>query len=213
MEIERRLAVLQCVERLCRERSNVDESELHLLVTRERWLFGPEFDCIDYAMSARLRDAVEKVFEMRDGRLNDAMEGRNDLFWFSDATCSVVSMDPFAVGWAPVPTARDLLLMELKSGREQIDWERVRAVEEWATPISTLFTSGEIACTALVVGHTMTRRVRGDASIGQGTDMVRRRLSVTYEQVIHAAKHRLWGLQDRIGRDVHPKVPTTAISF
>lgn len=213
-EIDRRLSVVSRIEQLCLHRSVDEAMDLHPPVTQERWLFGPEFDCLDYVSNESLRAAAEQVLRNRDGRQPARHGHRPDLMHFADATCSIVAMEPFALGpWAK-PTARDLLLIELKAGSCEITDEDIREVARHAEGICEVIAPGEFpACTVLVVGHRLAPAVCGDWEAMSEGRVIHRRIACTYQQLIRSARGRLLRMRECVIDGDHPNVPTTAISF
>ena len=93
-EIDRRLAVITAIEKLCGDPNTDELHTLHPLVTHARWLFGPEFDSHEYASNVTLRNVAEKVFGQMPGAatFKNARQ-RPDLVVMADATYSVVGTE------------------------------------------------------------------------------------------------------------------------
>jgi hypothetical protein len=197
-EIDRRLAVVEGLNKLSGDR-NVDELKtLHPLVTQARWLFGPEFDTAEYASNTSLKNAVNKVFKSRLGK--EAFENyrkRPDLLLLSDATISAVAVDELdsATGLSKM---RDILLIELKRGGFKIGRDEVNQASGYVEDLLGCgLLDGTPFIKAFVVGYECDSRVTPVRTVGENP--VQARISIcTYGQLVRTAQMRLFRLKERL---------------
>jgi len=93
-ELDRRLSVVNAIEKLSGD-SKVDELHaLHPLVTDSRWIFGIEFDTPEFVANVSLSTAMREIFKKR--LRGDEIENprkRADIVILGDATVSGVATE------------------------------------------------------------------------------------------------------------------------
>ena len=197
-EIDRRLAIVEALEKLSGD-PKVDELRtLHPLVTQARWLFGPEYESAEYASNMSLRKAVEKVFEERVDR--DAFinyRKRPDLLVLADATLSATAVDELDPD-SGLSTMRDVLLIELKRGGFEVDRKEMDQATGYVEDILGCgLMDGQPKINAFVVGHKMKKGIQPVRKVGDKIDLGIVRVC-TYGQLVRTAEQRLFRLRDRL---------------
>lgn len=199
-EIDRRLSVIAAIEKLGGDENADELHTLHPLVTKARWLFGPEFDSAEFASNNTLRTVAERVFKVRiesQSFLNPKQ--RPDLVILKDSTLCVVGTEAFDSSSEHLCTVRDVLLIELKKGRSTIGKkEMFQAVSYVEDLLADGGLSGLPTIHAFVVGHTVSSG-QFKKELKDGDE--RRRGSVTpvtYSWLTDTANRRLHGLKSRI---------------
>lgn len=199
-EIDHRLAVLAAIDKLSGDPAADELHTLHPLVTKARWLFGPEFDSSEYASNVSLRTATQKIFSKRvsASSFNNHSQ-RPDIVVLSDATCSVVGTEVFDANDVGLMKISDVLIIELKKGRSTIGREEMNQADGY---IQDFLGSGAIDGTpvfrAFVVGHEISPRTSREKEIREEGVLRGRVLATTYGQLTRTANKRLFSLRDRI---------------
>lgn len=202
-EIDRRLCVVETLEKLMGD-SSVDElHSIHPLVTQARWLFGPEYESPEYASNVTISTAAERVFKRRidpSGIQNPRQ--RPDLVFCKDATYSLTGVESFD---GSLVKMRTLLLIELKKGRSHISTKQVQQSVQYVVDLLNCgLLDGSPFVHAFVVGHTIDKRAKIQ-QVGmnpvEGTV-----IPVTFSQLIRTADQRLFKLRDRIS-DRYKNIP------
>src|SRR5690606_35589871 len=187
-QIDRRIAVVEALERLAGDQQVDELKTLHPLVTQARWLFGPEFDSPLYASNNTIRRAMEKVFTKRVG-LGSFINPRNrpDLLVLPDSTLSAVASEHIDEETSLSQIQR-ILLIELKRGGSTISRNEIQQAEGY---VEDLLHSGVIEGTpfvhAFVVGTNLNTRTSPTRRIGENP--VRARIDAcTFDQLVRTAE-------------------------
>lgn len=197
-EIDRRVAVLQAIDRFSADQDADELHTLHPLVSEARWLFGPEFDSAEYASNMSLRTALETLFRKRlDPKAFLNPRKRPDLLILSDSTLCGVATEAYN-DEKGLSTLRDILLIELKRGRFEIGRKEVHQATDY---VEDLTKSGHLDgapfIRAFVVGHTKSSKVEETRKIGESP--VRARIDVTtYGQLVRTGEKRLFRLKEKL---------------
>jgi len=197
-EIERRIAVVEALERLASD-PHVDELKtLHPLVTQARWLFGPEFDSPLYAANNTIRRAMEKVFSKRvgaDSFLNHRK--RPDLIVLPDATLSAVASEDINEETS-LSTIQRILLVELKRGDSTIGREELQQAEGYVEDlIHSGIIDGAPYVRAFVVGTNLNPKTSPTRKLG-GDPVTATIDACTFDQLVRTAERRLFRLRDEL---------------
>ena len=196
-EIERRIGLVEALEKLAAD-PKVDELKtLHPLVTQARWLFGPEFESAQYISNTTIRNAASAVFKTKipaEAFVNP--KNRPDLVFLPNSTWSLVGIEEFDQG-APLVNLRHLLVIELKKGRSKI--RRKEFQQAWGY-VEDFLGSGHLvgnpSVSAFVVGHEVDPTIQTPVLVGKPE---RGRIDVcTYASLTRTAAHRLFKLKDRV---------------
>lgn len=199
-EIDHRLALIATIEKLSADPSTDELHVLHPLVTQARWLFGPEFDSVEYASNVTLRTAAEKIFKKRLSP--DAFahpRKRPDLLMAADATFSIVGTESFGPGEETLARHRHVLIVELKRGGHEMGRGDLQQADSY---LQDFYFSGAMDgatyLTAFVVGHTIASNARREVLFVDGGLLRGKVQAVTYGQLTRSAHRRLLRLKDRI---------------
>ncbi len=193
-ELDRRLSIIEAIEKLSGD-SKVDELHaLHPLVTESRWIFGLEFDTPEFVANVSLTTAMREIFKKRlqGGEIENPRK-RADLVVLGDATVSGVATE--RVEEAGLPTMSQVLLMELKRGAAEISRDNLHQATDYVEDfLRSGLIEGEPHFRVFVVGHKKAGNVEPDRNIGG-----RARVQVaTYGQLVRQAHRRLFRLKDRL---------------
>jgi hypothetical protein len=199
-EIDNRLSVVAAIEKLGADENADELHTLHPLVTKARWLFGPEFDSSEFASNNTLQTVSKRIFKSRTEDTSFVNpRKRPDIVALKDSTLSVVGTEAFDSSADHLCTVRDVLLIELKKGRSTIGKNEVFQASGY---VQDFIADGGIAghpfISAFVVGHVLAPGLLKQDL----TDADNRKrgcvIPTTYAQITDTANRRLHGLKARI---------------
>ncbi len=196
-EIGRRIKVVEALEKVMGDASVSELQVLHPLVTRARWLFGPEFESPEFASNVSIRNAVKQVFgESRPPEAFENPRVRPDLLFLPESTLSVVATEEID-GTNGVPRLRQVVLIELKRGSSTIDRAAMnQAVGYVEDLLHCGLLDGAPYVTGFVVGHKVEPKMMRVRPLGD--PVVGRVEAMTFGQMIRAANRRLFRVRDQV---------------
>ena len=192
--IDYRIKVIEAIRKLCHD-SNTDELHvLHPLVTQSRWLFGVEYDNMNYASNRQLATILRDLLGAKSN--HDALinwKKRPDLVLADDGTFSATAIEDFDEnGMAYISR---VLIIELKKGGFMIGRKEMSQVEEYIDGIyfgESLNASPRIK--AFVVGDSVAKGMSTHKTFGDYGEA----FAYTYDQLTATAEKRLFGLQEKL---------------
>ncbi|WP_437787851.1 ATP-binding protein [Sorangium sp. So ce1097] len=197
-EIGRRLKHIEAIEKLMGE-SSIDELHvIHPMVTHARWLFGPEYESLDYASNVGLRNAVKKLFE-KDAPPNafESPRKRPDLIILPSSTISAVGAEVFDPT-SNVARFRRILIIELKKGGFQIGRKEMDQAYGYVEDLlSSGLIDGSPFIHAFVVGHKRDMRTTTPRPFGAHGEQGHVE-AVTFSQLVSMANARLFKIRERV---------------
>ncbi len=194
-EIDRRLVVVEAIERLYRDKATEELHTLHPLVLNSRWLFGAQFDSPMFVSNSALTTVVRSLFKDTDYDLS-AIENprrRPDIICLKKYTLKAVCTDRKDTEAGEIMKPDQILIVEVKRGGFEITSDEVSQVEYYVRQIrksAVLHKSAEID--AYVVGATL-----GDIDHEKKTNSGRIHV-VTYGQLVETASGKLFQLRRRL---------------
>lgn len=196
-EIGRRIKVVEVLQKLVDD-DGIDEVHvIHPLVTKARWLFGPEYESPLYASNVSLRNAVKAVFQEKAP--TDAFDNsrkRIDLLFLPDSTLSAVATEDFDDA-TQLSTLRKVLLIELKKGGSTIGRAEMTQAEGYIEDLLHCgLLDGPPYVQAFVVGRELNPRTTSVKTIGDPEQG--RVQAVTFGQLIRTANARLFRVRDTV---------------
>lgn len=195
-EIDRRLSVVEALERLEGDPTADELHVLHPLVSQCRWLFGPQFDSPMFSSNQTLRNAVNAVFGKKLGPeafINPRR--RPDLVSLSDSTLSVVGSDGIDRS-TQLASLQEVLLIELKRGRSTVGRAEVSQAEGYVQDFQHAGLDGSPYFHAFIVGHARDDKVDPVRKIGEPETA---RVQVTtYAHLVRSAEARLFKLREEL---------------
>jgi hypothetical protein len=196
-EIGRRIKVVEVLDKLVDD-DGIDELHvIHPLVTKARWLFGPEYESPLYASNLSLRSAVNKVFEENvcTGAFDNSRK-RMDLLFLPNSTLSAVATEDFD-DTTKLVTLRKVLLIELKKGGSKIGREEMTQAEGYIEDLLHCgLLEGPPHVHAFVVGRELNPRTTATKIVGDPEQG--RVQAVTFGQLIRTANARLFRIRDAV---------------
>lgn len=199
-EIDQRISVIEAIRKLSGDKSIDELHVLHPLITRARWVFGPEFDSPEYSSNKQLHTAVEKVFKkkIRKDAFNNHRK-RPDIVVAGDSTFSITGTVTYDSENA-ISAVNKILIIELKKGGSNLSREErnqaVGYVEDFMG-CGAFINNPYIS--AFVVGETFSEKISPVQAIKNenGVEMGKVKICL-FSQIVDSAEKRLFGLRSRL---------------
>jgi hypothetical protein len=188
-ELARRLTILKDLQELIRDKRADELHQLQPLFERGLWMFGPEYESVEFTSNRSMTTIVRDFFQRRG---IDASRSRPDFVVLPDSTVGLYCADEFTNG--EVSGTRKILIVELKRGgfcltQNEIDQARDYAKELRTTGCAQPTTEIE----AYVLGASLEPTLQ-EMRIGDRT-LVR---PCPYDLILNRAHARTFNLQKRI---------------
>jgi hypothetical protein len=188
-ELARRLTILKDLQELIRDKRADELHQLQPLFERGLWMFGPEYESVEFTSNRSMTTIVRDFFQRRGIY---ASRSRPDFVVLPDSTVGLYCADEFTNG--EVSGTRKILIVELKRGgfcltQNEIDQARDYARELRTTGCAQPTTEIE----AYVLGASLEPTLQ-EMRIGDRT-LVR---PCPYDLILNRAHARTFNLQKRI---------------
>lgn len=197
-EIDRRLSVIEALDKLINSslRDSADELHtIHPLVTEARWLFGPQYESSEFTFNKTVHRALEDLFGRKIDRSVFAnYKNRPDLLCIGDSTISAVAMERF--GFEDVLVELEhILIIEVKRADKTIGRNEVNQASGYVEDLSASgVIDGRPRIDAFVVGERIDKNMLHARSRTIG-DFGKVEMC-TFDQLIRTANQRLFRLRD-----------------
>jgi len=195
-EIDGRLSVIEAITRLAEDPEADELHTLHPLILRSRWLFGPEFESVEYCSNMTLKSVAKQLWG--DGEasfINDRK--RPDIVVLPDrATAQLVGIEQFDPQDASVAQMQNILLIELKKGGFKLNRKEVNQADEYVQDIAASgYVNGAPFITAWVVGQSIAAGVSTSKTVGDESRNYGQVRATTYGTLVSTANLRLMRLR------------------
>lgn len=188
-EIERRVKVIEAIDKLHSDK-NVDELHvLHPLLTEARWVFGPEFESREYTSNKQLRTVAKKIFNVTDANFQNETK-RPDIIVKGDFTYGLTGIEGFE-SECGISQLQRILLIELKRGGFVIGKQERFQAQTYA---EELFDSSALSSDAKVIAFVVGDSLDRVSDIKSKEDRCITHV-ITFSQLIDTANKRLFKLQ------------------
>lgn len=197
-ELQQRLRLIESMKELV-SNPNADElHELHPLFERGLWIFGPEYEAVDFRSNRGLAEVVGKFLGPAD-EIENARK-RPDIVAAADSTIGTYSADAYKDG--EISGLRKVLIVELKRGGFEVTQGEVDQARDYAKAVGK---SGKVDKTteivAFVLGDTVEHSVE---PLKHGNNVLV--IPMVYDTVLRRAEARTFHLQRKL-RDMGPPQP------
>lgn len=200
-EIDRRLLVVEALQRLSSEVTADELKTLHPLVLQAKWLFGPEFDSPSFTSNVSLVNAFKQIFKKEIGKEDFYnYKNRPDIMVLAESTVYGVCTEEFDDNSQLTQMSR-ILIIELKRGGFSIGRDEMNQATGY---VEDLLNSGHLDGTpkinAFVVGHKVDKLI-ANSKVRIVGDLEQGRIeATTYGQLVRTASERLFRLKNHLSR-------------
>lgn len=199
-EIDNRLSVIEAIRKLSPDKETDELHVLHPLVTGARWLFGPEFESLEFSSNRQLQTTVEKVFKTKISKeVFNNHKKRPDIVVLRDSTLSVTGTEKFDSD-SQLSIVDRVLIIELKKGGSELGREERNQAQGYVEDFMNCGSLiGSPYIEAFVVGHTYSEKIQPISAVRNSNNVEMGKIRVsTFSQLVDTAEKRLFGLRKRL---------------
>jgi hypothetical protein len=200
-ELERRISLIQKLQELIHEKNTDEVHDLQPLFERGLWMFGPEYESVEFTSNRSMAFVVQEFFQKRGVATS---QKRPDFVALPDASIGLYSSDEFADSGGEVSAVRKVLIVELKKGGFCITQKELDQARDYAKELRT---TGCAQASTRIEGYVL------GATIEQGLDpLTSGNIDVKpfpYGTLLSRAHTRIFNLAKKI-RSSKPELCTDA---
>jgi len=203
--IDKRILVIEAIERLCSSKNTDELHTLHPLVAQARWLFGPEYDSDMYTFNRKLKTIIKDIIKSDKYTELEEPERRPDLVLFEESSFAIHELEDWN-NEKNLSECKKILIIELKKGGFEITRKEMGQATDYVDAIlhtNQIASNPEI--TAYVVGDKISNNMTPDSAVGNN-----KIFACTYMQLVGTAKKRLFKLKETLN-DRYEQMPTESI--
>lgn len=195
-EIDGRLCVIEAITRLAEDPETDELHTLHPLILRSRWLFGPEFESMEYCSNMTLKSVAKELWADGDASFINERK-RPDIVVLPDrSTAQLVGIEQFDPQDASVAQMQNILLIELKKGGFKLNRKEVNQADGYVQDIAASgYVNGSPFITAWVVGQSIAAGVSTSKIVGDESRSYGQVRATTYGTLVSTANLRLMRLR------------------
>lgn len=194
-EIDKRIVVVEAIERIYNDKTTEELHTLHPLVLNSRWLFGAQYDSPMFVSNSALTTVVKSLFKDTDYDL-DVIENprrRPDIICLKQYSLKAVCTDRIDTAAGEIMKPDQILIVEVKRGGFEITSEEVAQVEHYVRQIRK---SAILHSSATIDAYAVGAKL-GDIDTEKKTNSGRIH-AVTYGHLVVTASQKLFNLRQRL---------------
>lgn len=193
-EIDHRLKVIHAIEELCGDPSTDELHVLHPLVSQAKWLFGVEFDNLNYTFNRQLTTVMQELLKaQRKEDIEINWKKRPDLVIGSEFSLSATCMEETDTN--DMFYISKILIIELKKGGFTIKRGEIAQAEEY---IDSIYHGNKLNCTPKIKAYVIGDSVSPTISTHKTLDDYGEVYVYTYNQLVQTASKRLFNLKNKL---------------
>ena len=133
-ELERRISLIQKLQELIHVKSTDEVHDLQPLFERGLWMFGPEYESVEFTSNRGMAFVVREFFRKHGVATS---QKRPDFVALPEASIGLYSSDEFADSGGDVSAVRKVLIVELKKGGFCITQKELDQARDYAKELRT----------------------------------------------------------------------------
>lgn len=194
-ELGRRLKVIESLESLVENPSSDELHELQPLFEKGLWIFGPEYESIQYTSNKSLSTVLKKLIGDKEVKSKTPRK-RPDFIALPDSSIGIYSRDSFDEK-GDVSGLEKILILEIKRGGFVINSEAMRQVDDYASEIRK---SGKVKRDTQIDAFVLGTEIAEDARdpMRKGDPIHTRIQSETYSTTLRKAHARTFYLLKKL---------------
>lgn len=195
-EIDGRLGVIEVISRLADDPDTDELHTLHPLVLRSRWLFGPEFESMEYCSNMTLKSVAKQLWGDDNASFINERK-RPDILVLPDrSSVQLLGIEQFDPQDASIAQMQSILLIELKRGGFKLNRNEVNQADGYVQDIAASgYVNGTPFITAWVVGQSIAAGVGTTKTMGDESRKYGQVRATTYGALVSTANLRLMRLR------------------
>ena len=192
-EIGRRLKLVEELHARVNDKATDEVQDLQPLFEKGLWIFGPEFETIEYTSNQGMTKVVQDLFKKPD---QSGSRNRPDFAVLTDGTCGFYSYPRYDQDGGEIGTDR-LVVIELKKPGVKIGEEQKGQCWKY---VKELYEKGLLTTTKSVVRCFVVGSHIDDLEASERTELDNtvRITPLLFDNVIQRAKSRLLKLHQRV---------------
>ncbi|MBO9102054.1 MULTISPECIES: ATP-binding protein [unclassified Rhizobium] len=190
-EIQTRLKLIEDLDKKLRDETMDEVGDLQPLFARSLWVFGPEFESLEFTSNKGMTEVIRKIF----GSTESGSRQRPDFVMLPDGSVGLYSRDAHDIGHEVDGVSR-LVVAEIKKpgvgiGSEQKDqaWRYVKELR------SKGLLNEAAVTTCYILGSKIDIAEGGNRTEWDGRVTI---IPITYNTFIRRAEKRMLGLREKL---------------
>ncbi len=198
-ELEFRIKLINELERKINEATTDEVHELQPLFERGLWIFGPEFESIEYTSNKSIATVIKHFMKCEE--VSNVSRNRPDFVILPDGNCSNFYSRPYYDEHNEESGIERLVIVELKKPTVSINSEEKNQPWKYYKELKNkgVITTNTQRTIAYVLGRSIAAGEEGEIDFDSGRLIVR---PMTYSVVVNRAKARLFKLYDKVKKSV-----------
>jgi hypothetical protein len=190
-ELKGRLDLIERLQELVNTTSTDELHELQPLFARGLWIFGPEYESVEFTSN---RAMVTVIREYLGGSDDEISARRADFVALPDRSIGVYSADDFDND-GEVAGVRKVLIVELKKGGSTLTTKELRQGEDYALELQN---ANHVSKTTEIVVFVLGELVSDDASEERRVGTTTKIIPMMYNTILKRAHARTFNLQRKL---------------
>jgi hypothetical protein len=190
-EIQTRLKLIEELDRKLRDESMDEVGDLQPLFERSLWVFGPEFESIEFTSNRGMTEVIQRLF----GATMTGSRNRPDFVIVPEGSVGFYSRDAYDSGHEVGGVAR-LVVAEIKKVGVTIGMDQKQQAWKYVSELlrkGLLDETTEVTC--FVLGSRVDPTEIGESTHNNGRVKV---LPMAYDVFIRRAERRMLGLREKL---------------
>ena len=192
-EIGSRLKLLKQLDEKLNTKKADEVHELQPLFERGLWIFGPEFESIEFTSNKGMTTVIHELF----GVFKEATANRPDFVIRPDSSVSFYSRPSYDEDFEENGIDR-LVILELKAPHVKLNYDEITQPAKYADELFSkgLLQNNQSKITCFVIGKSVTNESHmSKVTFRNDTIIIH---PVLYDTIIRRAKSRLFNLYDKL---------------
>jgi hypothetical protein len=191
-ELQKRLELIRRLQELVRDRHTDEVHDLQPLFERGLWIFGPEYEAVDFRSNRGMAEVVRRFFGRQDETVS---RRRPDFVALPDRSIGIYGSDAYDDG-GEVIGIRKVLIVELKKGAFELTQKELDQARDYAKELRrTGCAPDSSTITAFVLGADLEAGLEQTKFGSRDENIV---IPLRYDIVLARAHARTFNLQRRL---------------
>lgn len=200
-ELKWRLDLINNIESLVENPNTNELRELQPLFERGLWIFGPEFESVNFTSNRSLATVMKTFFDKSNIETLENPQKRPDFVVLPDSSIGAYSSDRYNEDTSEVEGLSKILIIELKKGDSIIRIGERRQVEDYA---SAIMHSGKTDRNTMITCFVLGSRIHEQCSeMTLGDNRNIKVIPKPYSTVLRQAHARTFNLMNKIKQFKH----------
>ena len=187
--IQDRLNFIEVLEKKMNDPSTDELHELQVLFEKGLWVFGPDYESIEFTSNKSLSTVIKNLFKQKEVNVANPKK-RPDFVVLPDKSMSVYSSDCYDSN-GEVNGIDRLLIIELKKGGFEIGVDETTQTRKY---VKELIDGGHISKNTKIDAYVLGSKVNDDPIKSNNVRII----PMQYSVVVRRAEKRLFNLRNKI---------------